>query len=77
MNTIEEKIGYLIAKVEEQAADQKKLTERFDSLERKVEDKFRTAEVAIRIFKFIGLAILAILTFKFGDVKTLWTTFFG
>jgi hypothetical protein len=68
----EEKLGYLIAKVEEQGSDLKGLMIQVNALEKRVEDKLRTAELVFRFVKFSGLAALAVLTFKFGDVKALW-----
>lgn len=77
MNSMEEKLGYLIAKAEEQGKDFQELKTRFDALEKRVEDKFKTAEATFRVFKFIGAAALLILTFKLGDLPTLWHSFFG
>lgn len=73
----DEKLGYLIAKVEELSEDMKGLKTAHYSLEKRVEDKFRTAEVTFRIFKFIGLAAAAVLTFKFGDLPALYFKIFG
>ena len=39
--------------------------------------KFKTAETVFKTLKFIGLAVIAVLTFKFGDIRVLWSTFFG
>ncbi len=72
MNGIEEKLGYLIAKTEEMQKDQQELKGRFDALEQRVDGKFRTAETTFRILKAAGLIAVAVLTFKFGDVTTLW-----
>ena len=73
----DEKLGYLIAKVEELALDVKEMRGKYDALEKRVEDKFRTAEITLRILKFIGLAVAAVLTFKFGDLPSLWFKLFG
>lgn len=73
----DEKLGYLIAKVEELGEDMKGLKDSHEALEKRVEDKFRTAEITFRIFKFIGLVIAAVLTFKFGDLPALYIKFFG
>lgn len=77
MDSTNEKLGYLIAKMEEQGKDLQKLTERFDTLEGSVQDKFKTAEATFRVFKFLGAAALLVLTFKFGDLPALWSAFFG
>ena len=73
----DEKIGYLIAKVEEYGSDLKVLTTKVDALEQRVEDKFKTAEATFRVVRFIGAIALAILTIKFGDIPSLWSRFFG
>ena len=73
----DEKIGYLIAKVEEFSSDIKSLSEKVEALEKRVEDKFKTAEATFRIIKFIGAIGLAVLTIKFGDIPSLWSRFFG
>ena len=39
--------------------------------------KFRTAETVFKTLKILGLIIGALLTFKFGDIKTLWSAFFS
>ena len=73
----DEKIGYLIAKVEEFSSDIKSLSTKVDALEKRVDDKFKTAEATFRVVKFIGAIALAILTIKFGDIPSLWSRFFG
>lgn len=76
MNGLEEKVGYLIAKVEEQGNDLKAAVDKLDKLEQRVEDKFKTAEATFRVLKGIGLIVVAVLTFKFGDVSSLWAKWF-
>ena len=76
MDTLEEKVGYLIAKIEEQGADLKAAVVKLDALERRVDEKFRTAEATFRILKFMGLAAVAVLTAKFGDLPGLWGKLF-
>lgn len=76
MNSIEEKLGYLIAKVEEQGEDLRATVKKLDALEQRVDEKFRTAEATFRVLKFLGLAVVAVLTFKFGDVPNLFRQFF-
>lgn len=77
MDTLEEKIGYLVAKMEEVGEQIDKVDRRLSTLEDTVTSKFHTAEVTFKVLKFIGLGILAIISFKFGDVSRLWTHFFG
>ena len=81
---MEQQVGYLIAKIEEQGNDIKhlvnhaeKMDGRVDALEKRVESKFNTAETSFKIFKFLGLAAIALLTLKFGDITRLWHYFFS
>lgn len=76
MESIEEKLGYLIAKVEELFEDSKALGAKLEALETRVDDKFKTAEATFRIVKFIGYATVAVLTLKFGDVPALFNKLF-
>ena len=76
MESIEEKLGYLIAKVEEISKDSKAMGAKLETLETRVDDKFKTAEATFRILKFIGYAAVAVLTFKFGDVPALFDKLF-
>lgn len=39
--------------------------------------KFRTAETVFKTLKVLGLIAVAILTFKLGDVKSLWSALFS
>lgn len=71
-----EKLGYLDAQVDLLQERFDKLEERFDRLESLIEGKLATAEAIFSVIKFIGLAAVAILTFKFGDISRLWTTLF-
>lgn len=77
LRNMEEKIGYLIAKVEEIQADQKALAEKVDKLEEEVHKKFTTAETVLKTFKYLGAVVLAVATFQFGDIPGLWTKLFG
>lgn len=73
----DERMGVLIERLNDTIDAAARLEGRFDKLEARVEDKFRTAESLMRVVRFIGLTVVAILTFKFGDVSRLWTHFFG
>lgn len=77
MEDIQGKIGYLIAKVEEMQVDQQKLAGKLDALEEKVNEKFTTVETVLKTLKFLGLALVAVATFKFGDLGSLWSKLFG
>ena len=39
--------------------------------------KFRTAETVFKTLKVLGLIAVAILTFKLGDVRALWSMLFS
>jgi hypothetical protein len=69
VNGLDEKVGYLIAKIEEQGADLKAAVVKLDALEQRVDEKFKTAEATFRVLKGIGLLVVAVLTFKFGDIS--------
>jgi len=71
-----EKIGRLLATVETLHARQDEIMKRLDSLEKTVADKFRTAEIVFKILKFLGLAAIALISLKFGDIPRLWSHFF-
>lgn len=74
---MDEKIGYLIAKVEEIQADQKALAAKLETLETRVDEKFTTVETVLKTLRFLGLFLAAVATFKFGDLPGLWTKLFG
>lgn len=69
----EEKLGYLTAKVEALETDHKMTQKKVDDLADLVKDKFRTAEVLFKTLKYTGALILAIATFKWGDIGKHWT----
>lgn len=72
-----EKIGYLISKVEDQGQVLQNVVQKVDYLEKTVSEKLTTIETLIKVFKFLGVATVAILTFQFGDISRWWTHFFG
>ena len=74
---MDQQIGYLLGKLEEVSSDIKMVVDRIDTLEKNVADKFKTAEVVYKTFKFLGLALLAVLTLKIGDIGRLWQHFWG
>ena len=67
-----EKIGYLIAKIEDLCGQVEKVDSRLSTLETTVYNKFKTAELTFKIFRFLGLAALAVLSFQFGDITRYW-----
>lgn len=72
----EEKLGYLIAKVEELGEDMRELKGKYNALEQRVDEKFKTAEATFRVLKILGLITIAVLSFKFGDLPSLWRGLF-
>ena len=77
MESIDEKIGYLMAKMEEQGNDLRTLTVKVDALKNQVEEKFKTVEATFRVLRWLGLITVAVLTLKFGDVPRIWISLFG
>jgi hypothetical protein len=59
VNTIEEKIGYLIAKAEEQGTDLRMLSTKVGALEARVDEKFKTAEATFRVLRWVGSTAVA------------------
>jgi hypothetical protein len=79
----EQQLGIIIEKLQDFEGRFDDFNDRFnihvekeDLLEKYVQDKFRTVEIVFNVIKFTGLAIVAVLTFKFGDVTRLWDHFF-
>ena len=68
-----EDIGWLKANVEQILENQNKFDKRLDDLE----DQISIYRTAIKFVKFAGAAILLVLTFKFGDVSSLWQRIFS
>lgn len=66
----EEKLGYLIAKVEEMGADQKDFGSRLTSLEQRVDDKFKTAEATLRVLGWVASGAVAAITIPWDKVTT-------
>ena len=76
METLEEKVGYLLAKVEEQGTDLKAVAAKVDNLVERVDEKFKTAEATFRVLKWVGALTVAALTFQFGGLSRIWTSWF-
>lgn len=73
----EQQMGFIISKLEELSEDVRSLTAKHEVLEKQVSEKFQTAEAVLRTLKFLGAAVVALLTFHFGDLPRLWSSFFG
>ena len=73
-----EDFGKLTANVETIMKNQEvslRKSEERDARLQKIEDQLNLYKTVIRTVRFIGLALIAIVTFKLGDVKSLWSTF--
>lgn len=68
-----EDIGWLKAKMEDILDNQKDFGVRLKT----VEEQISIYKTVIKFVKFAGLAVGAILTFKFGDVTSLWHRIFS
>ena len=68
-----EDIGWLKANVEQILQNQQNFDKRLDTMEEQI-SIYRTV---IKFVKFSGAAILLVLTFKFGDVSSLWERIFN
>ena len=77
MDTIEEKIGYLVAKMEEHGHDLRKVITKVETLEKTVSEKLTTIDTLFKVVKFGGIVIVAVLTFQFGDISRWWHHLFG
>ena len=73
----DQQMGVILERLTDTAEAVHRLEQRFNHLEARVDDKFKTAEAVMKMLKFLGLSALAVLSFKFGDVSRLWTHFFG
>jgi len=71
METMEEKVGYLLAKQEEQKSDLIRVEQKVDSLTEMVSTKFNTAETVFKVIRFMGIVVVALVTLQFGDI-TKW-----
>lgn len=78
-----QQIGEMIGTLNEVKANFVELKEEFGvtralvrELQSDIALKFRTAETVFKTLKVLGLIAIAILTFKFGDIRSLWNTFF-
>jgi hypothetical protein len=76
MKTVEENIGYLLAKQEEQKSDLVRVEQKVDSLTELVSTKFATAETVFKVIKFLGIVVVAVATLQFGDIAKWFNYFF-
>jgi hypothetical protein len=70
---LEQQIGYLIAKVEEQGRDLTAAVVKLDALEKRVDEKFQTAEATFRVLKWLGSAAIAAVAVPWDKVIKLWS----
>lgn len=71
--SIEEDIGWLKAKIELLLENQEKNGNRLQN----VEEQISLYKTIIKVVKFIGGAIILLLTLKVGDVANLWRHLFS
>ena len=76
MDTLEEKVGYLLAKQEENKSDMVRVEQKVDSLTEMVSTKFATAETVFKVVRFLGIVVIAIATLQFGDIAKWFNYFF-
>lgn len=69
LETQEEKLGYVIAKLDVVADLQKEMNERLRSVEKEI-SLYKTI---IHFVKLIALSFAFLLAFKFGDIRALWS----
>jgi len=62
--SLEEKVGYLSARVE----DCIKVVEKMQETQQEILDQISLTKGLIKGFKIMGLIIICLITFKFGDV---------
>lgn len=79
MDTVRQDLGELQGKLELYMEGQKEFREEIKqnikSLKEEIKSvkaEFETYKTVARVFKYIGLSILALLTFKLGDAIHLW-----
>lgn len=66
------KLELYIEQQKEHRDELKKTLEKMDTAITKIQTEFETYKTVARVFKYIGLSILALLTFKLGDAVSLW-----
>lgn len=76
MHSLDEKVGYLQAKVEEIKSDAIRVEQKLDNLSELVAKKFTTAETVFKIMKFGAVVVVAVVTFQFGDIKEWYNLLF-
>lgn len=76
-------LGEMVGTIKEMKEDLRSLREsteenrqRISNLHDEVTAKFNTAETVFKTLKVVGLVIIAVATFKFGDIKGILTTLF-
>ena len=63
-----EKLGYLIAKVEELGSDFKDMKIKLEALEQQVHEKFKTVEITLKVVGWIGSGLLAVFTIPWSGL---------
>ena len=65
---MEQQLGYLVAKMEENGKDIRELGEKLGTLEKRVDEKFRTAEATFRVLRWIGSSIAAAIVLPWDKI---------
>ena len=73
---IEQQVGYLVARIEDQGKDIKGLVERVSTMEKTLAEKLITIETVFKVFKYFLIVVVAVATWKFGDITKYWTILF-
>lgn len=66
------KLELYLEQQKEYREELKKTLEKMNTSISSIQTEFETYKTVARVFKYIGLSILALLTFKLGDFINLW-----
>lgn len=69
METLEQQMGYVLARLEELREDSKEMQKKLTALEVRVDEKFKTAEATFRVVKWLAGLTFAVLTVPWYNIK--------
>lgn len=69
--SLEEKVGYLSARVEDCIS----AIEKMQDTQKEILEQISVTKGFIKGFKIMSLIVIAIITFKFGDIMKVWGKF--
>lgn len=69
MDTLDQQMGYVLARLEELREDSKEMQRKLTALEARVDEKFKTAEATFRVVKWMSGITVAVLTIPWHNVK--------